>query len=970
MILKDFIKPKWQSRDPETRRRAVEAMAPDEVELLGRLAAEDEAPAVRRAALARVTDPELIDRLLNQEADEATRQFAKERLRSLLAGTAADCPALGVRTGFLARTPAGELAEFVALNGIEPELRRSALEQVTREAVIRDAAIQDAVLANREAALARIADPENLEEIVRQTRKGDKQIHRQSKERLEAVRAAEQRRRFVLEEAEQLCLELESMCREGDWEEKLERLPGLDGRWAQVSGESGPGFQDRYPQARAAFMQASQPAREALEAEARERAAAVAGRESLLAQTEAQLEKLRAATALNGEEAAARAGEIEQLQRAWTATERGAPEAARALDQRFADAIRAIDERLKRLRETREREETLRSLLQEAERLSESKQPIIEKALKSLEQRWREEALPDEHELFGDLLKRLEEVDARLRKRLLHQRQQRETKVQALPEQIAELETLLAEKKVKESVPLHDRILSSINHLQALGVPRQQLRPHIDRLHRMDPQLLELRSWQAWAADDVRERLCAEMESMIGSELGPAELAVRIRHLRDEWNQLRSDGGAGLRTMRRRFDQAAEQAYAPCALHFQEQAKQRKGNLEKKQHLLEELEAFLASAEWSAMDWKEAVRFQRRITSGWRQAGPVDRRKSKEVHGTFDKRIELLNAHLATERKRNLEERNTLIDEVSALAEMEDINAAINRCKELQRAWRVTVPGNRKKENAVWQRFREACDAVFLRRKHREAAKHEAEAQHRAERLRLCEQAEALGTCAPDDLETATRQFHKIEGDWKALPRMPRRNADLDKRLESARTRFQAHARGLRREEVQSQLAHLKVKAGYCRELEKLLSVPDPASAKAAAEALDAAWGEANPLRDDDTERAIRARFEKAMDAVLEGGERREALLRELRENRELQERLCLRMEILCGVESPPEAREARLAFQADRLRKAISQGSEDPIGDIDEIERAWWLTAGEPTDGEMRLQARFEAACRVGRSR
>ena len=970
MILKDFIKPKWQHRDPETRLRAVEAMASNELELLGRLAAEDEAPAVRRAALARLNDPDLVQRLSTKDADPATRQFAKERLLNLVAGTAEDCPALDVRTGFLARSPAGELAEFVALNGIEPELRRSALERVTGQTVLRDAATQDVVLANREAALARIEDPERLEEVVQRTRKSDKQIHRQSKERLEAMRAAEKRRCFVAEEAEHLCAALESMGREGDWREALDRLPELDDRWERVKGESGPAFQDRFDRARDAFLQASQPAREALEAEARERAAAIAGKEALLTRAEALHKQLQGASGLTESEQAACALEVETLQRAWTETEGLPPAAAQPLEERFADAIRTIANRLQLLVQQRKQAAALQSLRVEAERLAESKQPILEKDVKSLEKRWREALLPDEQEKDGDTPKKLEEITARLRKRLAHQRHQRETKFELLPALITELETLLHENRVKEAAPLHDRILSSINHLQALGVPKQQLRTHIDKLHRMDPQLLELRSWQAWAADDVRERLCAEMESMIGSELAPAELAARIRHLRSEWNQLRSDGGAGFRTMRRRFDKAAEQAYAPCERHFQAQAQQREGNLEKKRRLLETLDTYLASVEWPPEDWKEAARFQRRITTQWRQAGPVDRRKSKEINLAFDKRLEVLNTHLEAERKRNLEQRNALIDEVRALAEMEDIDSAINRCKALQKSWRVTVPGTRKKENAVWQRFREACDAVFLRRQHQQAALHEAEAQRRAERIRLCEQAERLVKCGPGELDDATRRFHKIEGDWSALPATARRNTDLDKRFDGARTAFQAHVRALRRQEDQDQLARLRVKAGHCREMEKLLHDPDAAGTQAAVEALDEAWQAQGPLRDDTTERAIRARFEKAMHAVVEGGRRREELLGELRDNRGLKERLCLRMEILCGVESPPEAREARLAFQADRLAKAISQGSEDPIGNINDIEREWCLTGGEPTAWETRLQERFEAACKAGRSR
>ena len=533
-----------------------------------------------------------------------------------------------------------------------------------------------------------------------------------------------------------------------------------------------------------------------------------------------------------------------------------------------------------------------------------------------------------------------------------------------------QLEALLKQQTLKEAGPMHDRIQSSINQLQALGVSREQLSTYSHKLHSMTPQVLELQSWRSWSADEARQRLCAEMESLIGSETNPNDLATDIRRLRSEWNQLRSDGGDGFRTLRKHFDKAASEAYKPCEIFFKQQTEERNSNLEVKHALLQRLEAFLASADWSHMDWKAAVKFQRQITNNWRRAGPVDRRKSKEIESKYQNGIEGLNEHLSTERQRNLVQRNALIERARDLLNIEDINKAIDECKRLQTRWQTTVPGTRQRENTLWQEFCEACDAVFLRRKQQQSARHELEKQNKANKQQLCAQLEGLSKSMIAELDDAADQLHKILGEWKASGPVAKRDSlGLDKRFEKAQNEFQAHAEALHEEDAQAQLEQLLKKAGYCMEVERLLEHPDPTVARSNLEALEKRWTEVLPLKDDVTEQAIQTRYEKAKCALLEDGEQRDQLLSELRENLDRRKELCLRMEILTGTESPPEVHQARLEFQVNRLAGAFGQGSEDRVGKMAEIQREWYLSGGAPATQEKVLQERFEKARQAGHS-
>ena len=144
--------------------------------------------------------------------------------------------------------------------------------------------------------------------------------------------------------------------------------------------------------------------------------------------------------------------------------------------------------------------------------------------------------------------------------------------MEKLPQLFDQLQALLDEKALKRAGPMRDRIQTSLSHLQALGISRQRLAPFSDRLHAMTPRIRELQSWRKWGADEVRERLCTEMEALIGRDMEPRDLATEVSRLRTEWNRLRADGSATQRTLWKRFDKAADQAYRPCQAFFKQQA--------------------------------------------------------------------------------------------------------------------------------------------------------------------------------------------------------------------------------------------------------------------------------------------------------------------------------------------------------------------------------------------------------------
>lgn len=959
-----FFKHKWQHRDPEVRRQAIKALEPDETEILCQIAREDESPDIRRLALRRLIDLELLQQLSKEDGDSQTCQLAQTCLSELLAGTRKTSPELSVRMDFIARYPETGLLEFVALNGVETELRRSAQDLITEQTMLRNFAVNDAVLANRLAALERITDTSILEAVIHQTHKHDKQIHRQSQARLDAMREAQERPARIKAECEQICTALETMTHEDKWQEALDILPPLVDRWQAIADEAGPEFLTRYELAHAAVMKASAAFREARETEQREWAATQARRQALLAEVAQRKVQLPDKQTLSEDAEKEYLAELESWQNAWNQSGDLPASQAQPLEEQFSQHINAIRRQLEASRHERQMQQDMASLLVAAEKILNSKQPVTEQQVKSLEKRRKQRDWPTDSARLAKDLQRFKKIDKQLRQRLIHQRELRTEKLEKLPGMLEQLEELLKKKTIKKAAPLHDRINSSINHLKTLGVTDKELGRYTRQLHDLTPQLRELQSWRSWGGDEALERLCNEIESLIGSDTNPADLAAEIRRLRNEWGQLRSDGSAAVKTLRKRFDKAAREAYKPCEIFFKQQAAERSNHLEVKQALLERLEAYLAEVDWSHIDWKAAVKFQRQLSNDWRQAGPVDRRKNKEIEARYHETIAVLEEHLARERERNLAQRKALIERIRGLMDNDNINNAIDECKQLQRQWQTTVAGKRKLENTLWEEFREACDAVFARRKQQQHAHHELEKQNKAQKQQLCAQLEELTRSTMADLAEAERQMHKLVDQWQqAGPVAKRDQPALEKRFDKARDAFHAHATALHEEAVEEQLALLRTKACYCTEAEQLLQHPDPTLAQPMLEGLDKRWSEAPSLKDTATEQTIQKRYKKLRDALMAGDEQREHLLNELQSNLEHRKELCLRMEILCGTESPAEEQQARMKFQANRLAEAIGHGVDDPVGKMTDLEREWYLSAGALPGDEKSLQERFEKA-------
>ena len=315
----------------------------------------------------------------------------------------------------------------------------------------------------------------------------------------------------------------------------------------------------------------------------------------------------------------------------------------------------------------------------------------------------------------------------------------------------------------------------------ASAPPRRARTAIARRLRRVQTALLgrvrELRDfadWQRWANLGVQEDLCAEMEALAGLT-DDAQLAARYRTVMAKWRQaadVPKDRGEQLRV---RFEAAHEQVYRRCQTYLADQAADRERNLARRLALVEEAERLASST-----DWLRTVQRITELQAQWKEIGPVPRRQQQETWdrfraacSTFFTRRKNDLAKRKQEWGQNLERKEALIARVEALAAVDDIPAAVAQAREAQVEWKQIGAVQRKRSDAVWQRFRAACDAVAGRA---QAAEQEAAADKVEAREALCRELEALlpaGDPPGDVPEGLADQVRDLQQRWRQAPDLP-----------------------------------------------------------------------------------------------------------------------------------------------------------------------------------------------------
>jgi hypothetical protein len=757
--------PRQKHPDPAVRLAFVQEASIDERDMLAEIAREDVDARVRRAAVSKLMAPAALSAIAKNDTDEDVRAHAIAMLRDLAleafegvaeADSVAAVDALAALGDLKALAVVAKIAPGVAvadrarlrvtdLHVLASIARHSEHESVRREAfdALRDPRDILSVALNSEfreptvSAVEQITDREALEQIA--TRAKNKS-------------AAKRARAITREIDERRALEREALTRAS-----AEATPAARPVPAAAPAAPGPVESARQAQIEADRLAALEREASAREAAAQAAREAEAERARLQAErdrerresAEKEIERSRVRLVELGDEAA-RAAAIEDLalarrqiallRREWNDLS-GRVAADPAARTKYHEADAAFN-----ARETAARE---------------ADQKIRRTALTKLQQ----------------LALRLEPVAAR-----------DDLTLKAGDRALRDIRIALGDIPPLPSRQDHDAIVRRLKALQTALTPKVQ-------------ELREVAGWQRWANVGLQEQLCEKMEALKTLD-DPEEIARHVKELQQQWRQAADVPRAQGEILWKRFKAAHDEAWAKCEAHFAAQEGLRAENLVKKTALCDRAEELADSTNW--IQTAEEIK---KLQAEWKAVGPVSRGQEKVIWERFraacDRFFTRRHADLAERKKvwaENLAKKDALIAQAEALAESTDWDASATQIRRLQAEWKAIGPVKKSRSEALWQRFRAACDRFFARY----AQRHDtARAERVAAREEIVAGLEALAghEAAPGTLESSNAGQESPAGgappaDADASP------ADLLVKMRDLRGRWQQEltARGVDRE--------------------------------------------------------------------------------------------------------------------------------------------------------------------------
>ena len=706
----------------------------------------------------RLSDFYHLMRIAHEDEDDNVRDHAYRAYRAMLAGSHQHRISLEERLEVVPRLDDEAMIEFLAKQADDAQVRRAAIEKIRKQGFLGDIAINDPEMAVRHFAIGRIEQRSTLERVAQALRKKDKTAYRMIQQQLASEGGGDGA--VGLEELQGLCEQIEILSRSGmPADEKRSKLKTASEQWAGYPQDLRAPLEQRFDGA----CRIVRKTIDSIPAEENDESPEV---RALRVEFDGALDDAHGISDKSG------LRQIEPL------IER-LHHLSKPVEKQFGTnanrRLRAARERLEQIRENLLAEQPvdprLLSLCEEIEKLGADR--VTPRKLGTIQERWDAawkkvlHATPNDQavaERFGTRMEGLEN-------RLAAREEARQAALDQIEPCVEELEAriedgdLSAAAKVQQQ--LHD-LEATIGRHPKLADTDFKTRTHTAR-----GRLSELREWQHWANNKVRDRLCREAEGLLESGLHPDAVIEKIKTLRGQWRDLneseRLPGDHPKRLpapgLYRRFQAACDKAFKPAKGFFEKRDEVRNAHFEKLDELASRIEAAVADRE--NKDWKQLERLVRDGRRSLRELhnippkrrGPMSRRL-REGAQSLDDRLE--EQYQVVERRKK-----RIIEEVAKLDPAADLEAAVAAAKDAQRRWKEAGSTRRRTENKLWKELRAVSDPIFDHLSGERKQQKAEEAAHYAALDELLERAADLQQLAEETPEDARIELQKLRDQWR-----------------------------------------------------------------------------------------------------------------------------------------------------------------------------------------------------------
>jgi len=256
-----------------------------------------------------------------------------------------------------------------------------------------------------------------------------------------------------------------------------------------------------------------------------------------------------------------------------------------------------------------------------------------------------------------------------------------------------------------------------------------------------------------------------------------------FRSLQNEWHSIGVVPQTSLKDLWENYHHSVEIFYDYIKINKELRDLDLRKNLEAKVLLCEKAEELMLEP-----NPVNAFRLLQDFHNQWREIGPVPQESKNEIWERFKEATSQINKRhheyfekQKDEQRKNLEAKIALCEEVEAINLLEiksfrDFDEKAEKIVSLQKMWRTIGFAPKKQNNKVYQRFREACDAFFEKKRSFYADNKETQLTNLQMKTELCIQAEALQEST--DWKATSDALIRLQREWKEIGPVPRKQSE------------------------------------------------------------------------------------------------------------------------------------------------------------------------------------------------
>lgn len=304
---------------------------------------------------------------------------------------------------------------------------------------------------------------------------------------------------------------------------------------------------------------------------------------------------------------------------------------------------------------------------------------------------------------------------------------------------------------------------------------------HVENFYNYVKINKELRDLDLKKNYEIKLELAEQAEALM---LDPSATNAfnKLQKLHDAWREAGPVAPEFKDALWERFKEASTQINKRHQAYFEGIKEEQKQNLALKTELCSKAEGLAEGSFTTRAAWNEASEQIVEIQKVWKTIGFAPKKDNTKIYERFraacDKFFEAKRSfynEVKSEIEDNLQAKLDLCMQAEALQQSEDWKAATDTLIALQKQWKEIGATSRKHSEAVWKRFRTACDTFFARKAEHFGSQESKYAENLARKEQILDE---LRLTVQDKVDVTFDRIKEYQRRWSEIGFVPAKQKD------------------------------------------------------------------------------------------------------------------------------------------------------------------------------------------------